>query len=646
MAVVMREVEQTTQPETRELSGMAAWLTVERLLYAGALAVGAFMRFWQLGSAPLQPWEAANTWPAYLAAHAQTVTGAPAPTSALFYGLQWLLFWIGANGDAAARFAAATAGSVLVLWPWLWRGWIGRSAALALTWLVAFDPWLAALSRLADGASLGLALGMVALTGLMQLALHEDGRSQARWRWRTAVALGLLLVSGVLAWSWLPVLLGFGWLYQKPLRRAGVFAGQTLLWAGLSAALGASLGLARLDGVAWIGTSLTVWLGQLTDTGGYGVGWPWIRLLVDQPLVMLLGTLGLLGIALRRHQGPMPKPEAWTVLLWGWLAWGGVLCLLPGRGPMALPMLGLPLLIGAAWLVAALVTQRPHDLDGREVGAIYATLLILVVSGSFWAAALFFSRVYDPVMAQATGVIFLLAAAILVIYALWANRVHAAWITLSAATVLLGMAALRSSWQLNQMNGPAHVDGFFARQTHPEIRLLVEDIETLSAHRTGTPHQLPLLVQVASYTTAAGEAIPALPDPVLGWYLRGMQDVTWTPAPAPAGVAAAGDNSAAPSRPLAITLLEQGNGGAAGTGAPGYGLPDGYIGSVYHVESSWLPKALASGPEAGPGDPALGAVARRWTPWLQPLARWVIYRVAPVPAATRDVILWVDQTPE
>ena len=64
-------------------------------------------------------------------------------------------------------------------------------AALVLAWLVAFDPWLVALSRLADSAVLGLALGLLALTGLMRLTVEGDARSQQWWRRWTAVVTGL-----------------------------------------------------------------------------------------------------------------------------------------------------------------------------------------------------------------------------------------------------------------------------------------------------------------------------------------------------------------------------------------------------------------------------------------------------------------------
>src|SRR5690606_1572166 len=134
MAVVTQEVEKTITGEihgdgtAQPAADPAAWLTVEHVGYVAALVIGVLLRVWGLGDAPLLPVEAANSWPAYLAAQARTVADAPVPTSALLYGAQWLVFWIGANGDAAARAVSAGVGGMLVLWPWLWRGWIGRGA--------------------------------------------------------------------------------------------------------------------------------------------------------------------------------------------------------------------------------------------------------------------------------------------------------------------------------------------------------------------------------------------------------------------------------------------------------------------------------------------------------------------------------------
>ena len=67
-------------------------LTVEHLLYAAILLAALGIRFIGLADAPLSPAESATAWPAWLAATQTTVAGAPAPASALLYGLQSLLF--------------------------------------------------------------------------------------------------------------------------------------------------------------------------------------------------------------------------------------------------------------------------------------------------------------------------------------------------------------------------------------------------------------------------------------------------------------------------------------------------------------------------------------------------------------------------
>lgn len=656
MTVVSRDIERAVSAHTSvrasaaETQGLAAvsfaaWLTVERLLYALALVVAGIMRFWNLGSAPLQPMEAANAWAAYLAAQGQSVADAPAPTSALLYGVQWLLYWIGVDGDAGPRLAGAGAGMLLVSAVWCWRSWIGRGAALALVWIVALDPWLVAISRLADGAALGLALGLVTLGGMMRVASSMNGGERTIWPRVSAMAAGLLMVSGVLAWSWLPVLGLFAWLYRRPLREAGLFSRQSAVWGAVAAVLGATCGLARVDGVAAIGTSLSAWLAQIIGPVQYSAGWPWVRLVVDEPLPAVLGLMGLVVMTVRGRAGAMAAPGSAPrrVFLWGWLAWGMLLWVLPGRSPLALPMVGLPLLVGASWAFADLVGRRPDDLDWREASALVATLSVLMISGSFWAIAFFFNRTYDPVMAQATAVIFLLTGAILAIYAFWANRRHAAWMALLLVVVVLGLSTLRSGHLLNHVSDPGKMDGFYARVTHPEIRLLVDDLETLSAHRTGTPHQLPVLIQVASDRAASGELLAAVPDPVLGWYTRAMVNVEWAPVPAPA--ASVNDLGEPTSAVQAVAITLMGDAQAEGEDADarsGNSLPSGYVGSKYQIEVSWLPNRAALSRASGVDDTVADGIAGRWSPWVQPLARWLIYRDVVGSVATRDVVMWVQ----
>jgi hypothetical protein len=114
-----------------------------------------------------------------------------------------------------------------------------------------------------------------------------------------------------------------------------------------------------------------------------------------------------------------------------------------------------------------------------------------------------------------------------------------------------------------------------------------------------------------------------------------MRNLVWvaTPdvaAPAEDGTAAAGSLS------LVVTLVEPGageEGQARQAERLDVSLPTQYAGSDYHVEATWLPSALL--PDAG-GE----GFDQAWQAWIQPVARWVVYRAYSALPATRDVILW------
>ncbi|MCC6456506.1 MAG: hypothetical protein IT328_16235 [Caldilineaceae bacterium] len=613
---------------------VASWWSVERLLYALMLALGLSIRLWALGAQPLSPWEASNSWPAWLAANGLRVVDAPTPNSALFYGLQWLLFWTGINSDGGARFFSAIAGALLIVLPWWWRGLLGRRVALLVACLLAIDPWLLGFSRLADGASVALLGGLLVLTGMSKAA----GQQTKHWPRITAVAAGLLLVSGPMGWNFLPIVILWGWLLRSELAAAGMWQRPWLLWFGGAAWAGATVWFARLDGLAWIGSGVSVWLSQFDGrsagpllpllTGGYDLAWPWLRLWVDAALLLPLGAGGLAVLAYRTQRAESGQPflRRLFYLCAGWLLWGALLWLLPGRSPLALPMVGLPLLLLSAFGLDALIDRYPRDLDWREAGAVVLTLLILMVSGTLWLTALLANRTYDPVLAQATLVIFGLGIAILVAFAVWANRSDAAWVAAALLASLLLVIYVRSSWKLSFANVVIEPAGWQATMAHPEVQLLARDMETLSSHRAGDPHELPVQVQVASYVTGDDQVVPARPDPVLGWELRNMRNLAWVTAPL----------VEADSVPLPLVVTPA----TASDDPAQLDLPSTYAGSRYHVDRWWLPRTLVQDDTRATEDES--SLIQRWAMRVQPWWRWMVYREATEAPRNRDVILWAS----
>ncbi len=623
-------------PRATEGSG---WWTVERGLYALLLVAGAFLRAWNLEGAPLSAWEAGNAWPAWLAARGLAVDGAPTPTSALGYGLQWLVFWIGVNSDAGARIVAWAMGSALVLLPWWLRGVLRREAALILALLIAVDPWLIQFSRMADGSLVGLALAGLALVigaRLVTLGENPEARMIARLRTVLAVALGLALSAGPLGLNLAPVIAAAGWLWRRELRAAGVFARAWWLWVGAAALLGSSFGLVRLEGPAMVAASLTVWLSQFSGspatptagaiTGLYGLGWPWVRLLIDAPLTLLVGILGWGRLYARSTARDTDRrPLIW---LTAWLGWGVLLWVMPGNGPLALPVLGLVLtVLGADWL-ARWATAIPREVDWREPVAVIVTILILLFSVSFSTAKFFHNRVYEPNQAWSVLIALALGLFIVAVYWVWARRDVGLWVTTLLVVGLLFAVNLRSAWHLKQETVTDRA-GWQALTTHPDMRLLAADVATLSALRTGDATELAVQIQVAPITDAGGRTIPAVPDPVVGWTLRNMRNVTWVQAPV----------VSAEQRPAPLIVVP----GATLQAALDQFETSMYVGSQYRVETYWLPDRLERDPTLFVAtDPA----ARLWAETLRPWFRWKFYREVFGEIPTRTVALWASALEE
>jgi len=637
-------------------------LTLEHLLYAGALLIAFGLRFVNLGAAPLNPLEALQAWPAWLAATGTSVANAPAPTSALFYALQSTLFFLtgggsAAGGDVLARLLGALLGTALVLLPWWWRSWLGRSAALAAAFLLALDPWLIALSRTSDPAVLAIGLGLLALTALWQwqaVPHGEPASAPAAWERTLAVSLGLLLVSGPLAWSWLPVLALFWWYCTRTLarERAG-YAGlrrSTWVWFAAALLLGASGFLAWPGAFGAVGSSLSAWIGQWRGDSGLGIGWPFVRLAVDQPLLLVFGPLGLIllavtGVRLRREttskEGddhpltpsprhlvtPSPRyPITLALFLALWAAWGLLLLLLPGRSALVLPMLGLPLLLAASWAIGYLLALPLEDITGLEWTVLLAVAAILFAAGSIWLALAVESVTYDTRLALTAVALVVLMLAIWLVFGFWAGWRAAGKLAGLFFAAMLLLLSVRSGWQLAQTGGRMAPDGFFPVTTLPEARLLPADVQRISSIRFGDPYEAP--VQVA---TGGGA-----PDALLGWLLRDMRNLSWVAAPDAAAVLTTADGSTRPPLIVAPQSMEQN---------PGLG---GLIGSTYPLTLRWDPSMLPALPPADQtsdnGLPPVELAKLRsdqaWSQATRPRLEWLLYRTISSEPPVDSVTLW------
>ena len=466
--------------------------------------------------------------------------------------------------------------------------------------------------------------------------------------------MGLLLVSGPQAWSWIPVLVAFGWIFVP---RGGFVRPQRASWIWLGAALvlGASGLLARLDAVAAVGTSLTAWLAQWGGDFGAGndvfaldSGWPWLRLLVDQPFLTVFGVLGLLLLATGRGLPPAlwlgadggadvdPAAEAkrqarrLALFLGLWLVWGVVLVLLPGRSPFVLPMVGLPLAVAAGTALAYFIALPLGDVNGLEVAVLLGVATVLVIAGSVWLAMVVESFTYDIRLVVTAAMLIGLLALIWVVFGFWAGWQVAGKLAGLFFAALLLLVSVRSGWMLSHLDGQMTPNGFFPVMTLPEARLLPLDVQRISSLRNHDPYEAPL--QVAT----AGKP----PDPLVGWLLRDMRRLAWVPAPDVQANTPMGDSSQIPTTNTTPLIV-----------AP-YGLEQdpglvGMIGAKYPLTARWVPAQLPALPEAdaaGQGLPADELAKLRadqaWGQSTRPRLEWLLYRTVHDMPPADGVTLW------
>lgn len=577
-------------------------LTVEHAAYFVIFLVGAGARLLGLGSAPFSPAEAAAAWPAWLDAIALPVENAPQPVSALLHTLQTALFWLlGASSETLARLPVALVACLLPVLPWYWRRTLGRPAALFLALLLALDPWLITLARTSDSALLSVTLALLCLTALQSLSAGQGEEGSSRALTLAAISAGLLLASGPQAWSWAVALVAYV-ILALPQRRGDLVRPHALALLAGAALLGATVWLAQPQALSMVGASLGVWTQQLA-AGPYTLSWPALRLLVDQPFLLVFGVAGLV-VLLSGVQGAA-APQRLFLLVWP--AWAVLLLLLPGRSVQTLPLLGVALAVLAALALQRLLRVAEGERDWREAGLLALVLVVLLISQLFWISALVWATPFSATLAAIVAALFLLAAGLPAGFAIFVNPRQALVLAAGVGALFLLGASLSSTWRLAYNHDSRYPDGFFAEEGVRDARALAVDVAALSDIRAGLDTEL--AVQVVTGPSR-------IPDPQLGWLLRSMRNLSFVPAPQV--VAEPG------SARLPLVLMASDGNSAAWS--------EFYTGADYRLRRSWLPSALSASGDFADWE-------SRWAGSVRPWLRWMLQREARAGEA-QTINLW------
>lgn len=225
----------------------------ELFLYSLILLLALALRFADLGVAPLTEFEARAALPAHEAANRNATELGDQPAYVLLTRQVFSLF---GSSEFAARLLPALFGLALVALPYFWRDLLGQKAALALAFVLALDPGMVAVSRLASGHMVAVGAGLIALTA---------------WRYTRPIAAGIfsavaLLASPLVYFGLTPALLV--WLTLQPEKRTASNQWRPFLIAAVTTLVfGGTWLLTTPGGLGGLGSTAVAFLGRFVEPG-------------------------------------------------------------------------------------------------------------------------------------------------------------------------------------------------------------------------------------------------------------------------------------------------------------------------------------------------------------------------------------------
>lgn len=544
-----------------------SWLTVEVGLYLLFIALGAALRLWGLGQRPLSSQEADlayRAWRFYQGLEADP-TGSPF----LFHAtaLSFLLF---GPSDYAARLIPALAGSALVGLPYLLRSRLGRVGTLLISALLAFSPSYIFFSRTLGGEIIVVA-GMGAfLIGLLRYG--ENGSAGDLYLAFAGLALSFAADSEaytvlIIYLSFLPLLFLIG----QP--TGGWRDGLSRTWPralllGAIVVLASTGGPLNPGGLQAVIDLFPAWLSRWSGQG------PWsyhlLLLLTYEPLILVLGLLGA-GLVGRR--------SLFSAFFVYWFGASLALYALMGqKSPGDLLQITFPLIFLSGMLLEEAVFIGGRMAWKRE--GLYLALSLPAVVYLFLQGGRYFHFAWMEYIILFFLPLFFLVCVLFLCYS-WLGREVVVRGGIILLCLVLGTFSWRAGWRVNY--GVEMAEPLLGQATSPDLRNLVETLESLSNQRERDRHSVGITVQ--------GE------NPLLSWYLRGFPNTDHIST-------ITGDITT----PGVITSQEE------------LPLPD-YRGQRFRLWSSW---------------PSQGLDGRTFF-------RWYFYRKGLLPL-TRDIIMWISQT--
>ncbi|GAB4417977.1 MAG: hypothetical protein Kow00106_13890 [Anaerolineae bacterium] len=165
----------------------------ETLAYAVLLLLAVFTRFYDLGARVMSHDESLHTYYSWRLSEFGEFNHTPLMHGPLLFHMTALSYFLFGDNDFTSRLYPATLGVLIVLFPALFRRWLGRGGALIASALLLISPQLLYYSRYIRHDIPTIFFALVILYAIMQ---YVDGATPRRPAWLGVLAVGLI---GILA---------------------------------------------------------------------------------------------------------------------------------------------------------------------------------------------------------------------------------------------------------------------------------------------------------------------------------------------------------------------------------------------------------------------------------------------------------------
>ena len=528
-------------------------------VFAVAL-MGIFLRWWDLGWRPLQPGEAMLALESLSVVRGEATSIDASPL--LLNGGALLMLMFGAS-DGVVRALPALAGSVLVLLPLWLKTELGKTGTLMSMGFLAVSPTLIFATRHNTPEALTATAGLI----VVACATHYLHRRNHSAIYVGAVALALMMACGYPAYTYSLVFATFavarylagsrtrpdanaaadedesstkpqrlGAREMLPERRVLARAG---LLAGAVFTIVATGALTNLQVIqAGLAGPLAEWLSGFGSADLASIGTQLATLFGYEGVMLvaaLLGAVFILG----------DRSEFNRMLLW-WMVIGTVIGIIGGAEHRLALVAGL---VPAGLLAGSACGQLLDRLQGTRqlVNLVAVTLGLLILSVPGYVSITFTSYLANNAGNRTWALIFMISILVMIIVGFTLSGFVQGWSVTSKSFAIVGLVAgllftFRIATNLNLHPIANHNELLTPVVTSPDVRRLMYDFgvltDVLSINRA------PRSVQIDSEM-----------GPVLRWYMRDEENVSFVGRPSGSPAIYIGDPTTKP--PLGGAYVSQ-----------------------------------------------------------------------------------------